>query len=157
MRVLLMATERAIHIMPTLNFFQRFLNYSHCTKSIQQCWVAFHTQLKRFMNWVDRRPNLFWFLNFLCTLFDPVQPHQFPLTKPRKFWKVALLWFIWLLVAPQRDGKILDFYHDYLHGGLNFFRVFLWYHWFSLISLLPWKNKEENESRSFFFFFRSCL
>ena len=65
---------------------------------------------------------------------------NFPLTKPRKFWKVALLWFIWLLVAPQRDGKFLDFYHDYLHGGLNFFRVFLWYHWFSLISLLPWKK-----------------
>lgn len=77
--------------------------------------------IKRFMNWVDRRPNLFWFLNFLCTLFDPVQPHQF---------SFPLLWFIWLLVAPQRDGKILDFYHDYLHGRAQFFPGF------SLISLI---------------------
>lgn len=85
-------------------------------------------------------PIYFDFWTFYALYLTQCSLINFPLTKPRKFWKVALLWFIWLLVAPQRDGKILDFYHDYLHGGLNFFRVFLWYHWFSLISLLPWKN-----------------
>lgn len=128
MWVLLMATERAIHIMPTLNFFQRFLNYSHCTKSIQLCWVTFHTQLKRFMNWVDRRPNLFW---FLCTLFDPVQPHQFSFNKAKKILKscVALIHLI-VGCTPTR-WKIFRFLSAWLPSrGAQFFPGF------SLISLI---------------------
>lgn len=86
--------------------------------------------IKRFMNWVDRRPNLFWFLNFLCTLFDPVQPHQFSFNKAKKILKscVALIHLI-VGCTPTR-WKNFRFLSWLPPRGAQFFPGF------SLISLI---------------------